>query len=125
MDLADAPRFLTLEQLQGEVARFSYRPGWELSVFPDVWEGAVLRVVAKVPDAYHPDNLTPLQINSRIPPIPDVVYFGHYLLWRLLLIESHECREWLRRDGVMLFNPHDPIEPRLDVNDPAEPEARQ
>jgi hypothetical protein len=54
MLLADAPRFLTLEGLQAEIAKYYYREGWSLEVFADPWEGPCLYVVADVPDAYHP-----------------------------------------------------------------------
>ena len=111
MNLADAPRFLTYEELRAEVDRYEYRAEWVLSVYLHPWEGPVMRVVAQVPNSYHPGEFTELRVNSHIPPMASAEAFGHWLLWRLSQIESHEAREYLRRDGVVLVNPHDPIEP--------------
>jgi len=74
-------------------------------------EGPVFRVVAKVEDADHPGEQVELQINSRMPPIPSADYLTAWVLWRLIQIESHESREWLRVDGSIVFDPHDPVEP--------------
>jgi hypothetical protein len=111
MRLGDAPTFLTCDELAAELKRFEYKPGWDLSIFTDVWEGPVFRVTTYVPDAYHPENNVQLRINSRIPPMASAREFRHFVLWRLDQIERHECREWLRFDGKPLYDPHDPIEP--------------
>jgi hypothetical protein len=111
MNLADAPTWLTPDTLIAEIGRYQYRPGWTLTVFIDPWEGPCLYVVADLVDGYHPDQTVQVRIRSAIPPIPTTDYFGHWLLWRLGMIESHECREYLRRDTKLLFDPHDPIEP--------------
>jgi hypothetical protein len=66
--LDDAPTFLPHDEIAAHVARFTYRPGWKLSIFADPWEGPVFRVVAKVPDTYNPGETTELRINSRMPP---------------------------------------------------------
>src|SRR4051812_32339565 len=111
MKLSDAPRFLTHLQLTARISSYTYKPGWQLSVYLDPWEGSVLRVVPDVPDAYHPSQTIQLRITSRIPPMVSGPDFDHYVLWRLDQIERHECREWLRRGGKPLYDPHDPIEP--------------
>jgi hypothetical protein len=46
-----------------------------------------------------------------MPPIPSVDYLAAWVQWRLIQIESHEAREWLRVDGAIVFEPHDPCEP--------------
>lgn len=111
MRLADAPHFLSHLQLAAQINSYTYKPGWQLSVFHDVWEGSVLRIVADLPDAYHSSQTVQLRVNSRIPPMRSDLDFDHYVLWRLDQIERHECREWLRRNGKPLYDPHDPIEP--------------
>jgi hypothetical protein len=68
-------------------------------------------VVADVADGYNPKQTVQVRIRSAIPPMFDTNHFGYWLLWRLDQIERHECREYLKRDGVCLFDPHDPIEP--------------
>lgn len=111
--LADSPRFLSCDELRLELENYTYRPGWELSVFMDPWEGPCLYVVAEVPDAYDPGETTELRIRSNIPPIPNAAYFAIWLQWRLSLIEHHESREYFRRiqDGRPVFDPHLVIEP--------------
>lgn len=117
MKLSDAPEFLTLEELQDEIEEYTYRPGWELSVFADPWEGPCLYVKATVENAYQKEPLE-IRVRSLIPPIPDAEYFGHWLLWRLIQIENHEAREFLRYGGEPLFDPHDPIEPHPEEKTP-------
>lgn len=114
VDLADAPRFLSLEEIRDELAHYSYRPGWRLGVFADPWEGPVFRLVAEVPDAFHPDQTVQLRINSRMPPMRSGHDLAIWLSWRLQQVEIHESREWLRRDGEQPFDPHDPPEPMGD-----------
>jgi hypothetical protein len=110
--LSDAPRFLTVEELITEVARFTYRPGWKLSVYVHPWEGPFLRIRANVVNAYDSSaDLIELRINAPIPPMRDTEAFDHWLLWRLGMVELHEAREFLHRDGVVLIDPHDPVEP--------------
>lgn len=112
MLLSDAPKFLTYEELRTELARFRYRPGWELTVFLDPWESSCLYVVAMVANGYDPDGADiELRIRSVIPPIPSVEYFAAWLQHRLIMIESHESREYLHRDGRPVYDPHNPVEP--------------
>lgn len=111
MLLSEAPQFLSLTELQDEVDQFSYRPGWSLDVFADPWEGPCLYVVANVENGYDPDQVIELRVRSAIPPIPSRGYFAIWLQWRLQQIELHESREYLRRDGRPVFDPHDPVEP--------------
>lgn len=112
MKLSEALPFLSDDAIAAEVSRFTYRPGWTLSTFVDRWEGIVFRVTAMVDNAYRPGgDRTELRINSRMPPMRDVEALHEWILWRMMQIEIHECREFLRLDGRMLVDPHDPIEP--------------
>jgi hypothetical protein len=111
--LSECPRFLTYEELRDELENYAYKPGWELSVFMDPFEGPCLYLVADVDNAYSPGDPVELRIRTNIPPIPNAAYFAIWLQWRLSLIENHESREYFRRrvDGRPVFNPHDPVEP--------------
>jgi len=101
---------LTTEQLAHELDRINYRPGWTLTVHTDVHQGPTLRIVATVQDGYNPDALIDLGIDARIPDIITTVELFHrWLLWRVLEVESHECREYFRLDGELYRNPHDPL----------------
>lgn len=98
---------LTTQQLVDELTRITYRPGWVFTVHTDVHEGPTLRIVASVQDGYNPDATIDLGIDARIPDIittPDL--FHRWLLWRVLEVESHECREYLRIDGHLYRDPH-------------------
>jgi hypothetical protein len=109
--LHSASRFLTPDELQDELAHFTYRPGWKLEVFVDPWEGPCLYVSATVVDGYDHAKTVDLGIRSLIPPMRTRPAFADWLLWRMLQIESHECREYLHRNGKPWVDPHDPIEP--------------
>jgi hypothetical protein len=111
--LADAPRFLTLEELQRELTRYKYRDGWDMTIFQDPWEGAVWYLRADVVDGYDPSKTIEVRIRSNIPPIPDAAYFAVWLQWRLNQVELHEAREYLqvRETGRPVYDPHDPVEP--------------
>lgn len=111
--LSESPRFLTYEELRGELENYSYREGWSLSVFMDPFEGPCFYLVAEVDNAYSPGDPVELRIRSNIPPIPSAAYFAIWLQWRLEMIERHECREHFRRrvDGRPVFDPHQPVEP--------------
>jgi hypothetical protein len=111
MKLSEAPTVLTHDEIVREVARMSYRPGWVLSVFLDPFEGSCFRVVASVPNAYRPDEPTELRVNSRMPPLADLDALRVWVWHRLDLIERHECREWFKIDGRLVFDPHSPVEP--------------
>lgn len=97
---------LTYQELAGELAKYTYRAGWTLSVFMHEYDGPTLFVVATVKDGYNPSKLIDLGVKSPIPPMWSTEQFGKWLLWRLLMIESHECREMLRYNGKLVADPH-------------------
>ncbi len=103
---------LTKQQIADELTRVTYRPGWALSVYTDVHQGPTLRIIATVQDGYNPDATIDLGIDARIPDIittPDL--FHRWLLWRLLEVEAHECREYFRVDGHLYRDPHEQAPP--------------
>lgn len=123
MKLPDAPGFLSAEEITAELRRYTYRPGWRLDVFVDVWEGVCLYVRVPVVNAHDfaADKLE-LRIRSLIPPMRDVCALGEWLLWRLVQVEIHEAREFLRCDGELVSDPHDPIEPERRGGNAREPD---
>jgi hypothetical protein len=114
MDLEDAPAFLSFEQMQRALARLSYKPGFELSLFMHPFEGPFLQVKVETPDGYDPSKTVTLTINSMIPEwlIETEDHLFRYVLWRLHKIEAHETCEFLHVDGKPYRDPHDFIEPR-------------
>lgn len=102
-----------LAWLRSELSRFTYRPGWRLSIEPEA-SGFVLLVSARVPDVYHPGREVRLGLKGPVaeyldPKLPRAEEeFGRWLAHELLEMERHESREWLRRDGVPFDDPHAP-----------------
>lgn len=97
---------LTVAAMDELLAGVQYKPGWLLRVYEGAFEGPHLRVTATVPNAYQPDETVELDVWSPIPPLSGVRAFDRWLAWRLCRVESHECREWLRRDNQPIFDPH-------------------
>jgi hypothetical protein len=110
--LADAPRFMSHLELAAELAHYEYlQPGYKMSLYLDPFEGSCLYVVAMVPNGYKPTEQTQLRIRSLVPPCTSPTTFGHWLLWRLCQIATHEVRELLHYKGKPLVDPHDTVEP--------------
>lgn len=99
---------LTTAELAAHVDRLSFMPGWSIQVRDGRREGQHVVIRASVPDAYHPDEVTVLDVHSKLPPQFTAAQFDEWILWRLERIASHEVREWLRRDGAPIFDPHAP-----------------
>lgn len=96
---------LSSHALAEHAKRLSYKPGWLLSVYDDEFEGPHLFIVARVPNAYG-GPLIELGIRSAIPPMDSLGQFERWVMWRVIRVESHEAREFLRRDGEVVFDPH-------------------
>jgi hypothetical protein len=111
MDLNDAPRFLTYEQLADCITRAEYKPDWTISVFNDPYEGPCLYLTADVVDGYDHTKTVPLRIRSNIPHCTTPGDFYRWLQWRLIQVEIHEAREYVHVDGEPWSDPHDVIEP--------------
>lgn len=104
--------------LQRELARFAYRPGWKLEIEPS---GGVLALQSplvltgrfRAQDSYHPERMIPIVFRRPVPDWFDDLptwqrseEFGRWLAAELMVVERHESREWLRRDGVVFDDPH-------------------
>lgn len=97
-----------LEHLRSLFVGVTYRPGWRFEVYEDAYEGPHLRIRTDVEDAFHPGTMVELRIESPLPPnLRTADDVDEWVLWRLERIASHEVREWLRRDGVQVSNPHE------------------
>jgi hypothetical protein len=111
---------MTLAQIQASLADVTLQPGWSVFAWQHDHEGVWVTIRARVEDAYRPGEgeRIDLGINSPLPPIPDVAYLDAWLEWRLGIIARHESREWFRRGGRPVFDPH-----ADGVNDPPEDAA--
>ncbi len=98
---------MTTEQIAAHLKRISYKPGWELEVYDGRWEGQHLVVHVPVQDSFTGEPTT-LEVHSVLPPMRDADGLEEWVAWRLGRIELHETREFLKRDGKVIFNPHGP-----------------
>lgn len=96
---------LSLEEIRDELAQLSYKDGWSWTVHEDPYEGPYIRLIGTVPDTHSNDTIN-LGITTWLPPMPSRHYVAHWLFWRLERIENHECREFLKRNGKIVFDPH-------------------
>lgn len=101
-----------VERLRAELARFSYRPGWELTINAsgDLTYGAiaVLTIRYEPEDSRHPGCTVPVAARRTVPAsvLDHEAAFALWLQSALFDVELHESREWLRRDGVLVEDPH-------------------
>lgn len=99
---------LSTEQIRAHLATLTYLPGWKFDVYEGRWEGPHLVIRTIVEDSYHPGEKQHLDVHTPLPPIPDTNYLEVFLQWRLNRIATHEAREFLRKDGRPIFDPHAP-----------------
>lgn len=97
---------LSVEQIATHLERITYRPGWQFSVYPGRYEGPHICINADLADSVNAGKTVSVRIDSQLPPFETTEQFERWLLWRLAIIETHECREWLKRDGKAIADPH-------------------
>lgn len=107
---------LTTAEINEELAHVSYKPGWRFTVYDGEFEGQHAVITTRCPDARNPTQTTTLDVHSSLPPIPTSDYLHRWLAWRLGIIELHEMREFLQRDGTPIFDPHAPLAERDNPN---------
>jgi hypothetical protein len=98
---------LTTPEIHAHLRRLAYKPGWEFQVYDGRWEGQHLVIRTEVPDTYS-DQTVVLDVHSMLPPMRDTRALEEWLAWRLGRLELHELREFLKRDGRPIFDPHAP-----------------
>lgn len=99
-------KFLSIQEIEEELKKITYREGWKFIVYDGAWEGQHMRIEATVPDSVNLGKDVDLKIEIPIPPCPNVEYFHYWLIYRIIRIESHEAREFFKVDGVPVFYPH-------------------
>lgn len=94
--------------LADRISRYSYKPGWALTIGEHEGKPAVV-VLASVPDVLGRKERFVLRGAKTITPTVERMSDEQLDGWidRLLqAMESHERREWLRRDGKPVDDPH-------------------
>jgi hypothetical protein len=92
---------LTVEGIRAHLERLSYKDGWSFDVYEGRWEGPHIVIRTEVEDALLRGRRTVLDVHS-------MVALEEWLAWRLGRLEVHEMREFFKRDGRVIFDPHGP-----------------
>src|SRR5947199_383361 len=99
---------LTLQDIQRYLETLTFMPEWSITAWQHEFEGNWITFNGTVEDSYHPGSSVVLDIHAPLPPIPDEDYLARWIEDRLARVFRHEVREWLKKDGVVLFDPHAP-----------------
>ena len=59
---------LSTAEIQAELERVSYKPGWTFTCYDGRWEGQHLAITVEVPDATRPGRTVTLDVHSSLPP---------------------------------------------------------
>jgi hypothetical protein len=97
---------MTAEDIRRQLAAYTYRPGWSFELLEGHLEGLRVRIVGTVEDAYRPGEHIDLGINVWLGPMDSPAALDRWLAYRRGRVELHESREWLRRDGRHVDDPH-------------------
>lgn len=100
---------LTFEEIDTVLRKITYKPGWKLS-----WElmrtySVVLMISADIEDSFNPGQMGKIGFREPLPRCQSIANRDHLLqLVRAVLgkIELHERDEWLKIDGIVIFDPH-------------------
>lgn len=100
-----------LAWMQRELTRYTYRPGWKMTITAGHMPTgpAMLVVRYEALDSRDPTRVHQFRAHRSIGPYgpdSDPDKFARELQHRLFDLEQHESREWLRRDGELLDDPH-------------------
>lgn len=99
---------LSTAEVQQELARVSYKPGWSFEAYEGQWEGQHIVISAQLMDGYDHSRVVDLRIDWFPDPFQNLQQLYYALAKRLARIEVHEMREFLQVDGRPLFDPHGP-----------------
>ena len=101
---------MRFEDFSKTAERLTYKPGFFLKTFE--WPiGISVHIWAEdVPDVRNPENRAPLVMKFYLDAAGihalDEKGFLNFMRNCYLELERHECLEWIRFDGVQVFNPH-------------------
>lgn len=97
---------MDLSAIQCVLAATSYKPKWKISAYETEAQGIWIKFCVEMEDSYHPGKGVQLYIKSPIPPCKDAVALLVWLRWRIERVEVHECHEWLKYGGCVIWDPH-------------------
>jgi hypothetical protein len=111
---------MTLDEMRAELDHWTFMPGWRFELIVDhparmgdiqlfFHPHAVLRIHSRVPNTYPPHDLIATTATYPVPVEPierGLISFATFLREVVHDRLVHEGDEWLKRDGVMVFDPH-------------------
>jgi hypothetical protein len=100
---------LGVSEIQEHLDKIDYLPRWTFKAHEDASEGPYIRFLAEgVQDSYDLEKTLDIGFSSFISPNDrqSVETLLTYIRYRLERYESHECREFFRYDGEIVFDPH-------------------
>ena len=102
------------EWLQSQLDRYTYRSGWAWTLHgqsDNYWSATfTVEITFSAVDAHDPSSNCVIFSRQAIPPFVmqerDPELFKRWFQTTIFNVEMHESREWLRRDGVLVEDPH-------------------
>lgn len=111
---------MTLDELEAEIERWTFLPGYDFELkrlqaatidgmrLSWLRDAAVLMIHSRVPNSYNPAET--VKVSATVP-VPTMVLEGRMPVdqWLRQAVHArmtHEADEWLKRDGVAVFDPH-------------------
>ena len=100
-----------MHKLELDLARFSYKPGFKFRTHVDMQNNSLHVILsAHIPERDNPLNNTIVQLQGYQFSLEDYEKDPDCLVRELQhlvnMFESHEQREWLRCDGILVDDPH-------------------
>lgn len=108
---------LTFEEMEKELERFTYKPGWRFSMLPPLLQEfgyeyenqGKLLIEAMLVNSRGPvrlDQLIPIVSTYPTYHVRDRDQFRRWVRSCIERLERHEQMEWLRYDGELIEDPH-------------------
>ena len=101
-----------MSDLADRLRRFSYKPGWTITLGEENGRPAIV-VVARVPDVHDPQRSTIVRGGEILPRNVEALDDEQFIaLVRRAkdVVERHEADEWFMVDGEPVNDPHAPKE---------------
>ena len=111
---------MTLDEMRAELDHWTFMPGWRFELVEEQLDvahpcrvihdqHAVLRIRSLMPNTYPPHELIDTAATYPVP--VEAIERGHITFANYLreMVHDrlvHEGDEWLKRDGVAVFDPH-------------------
>lgn len=98
---------LELREIENHLKHLQYKPGWTFEIQTDLSYRPCLLVSFIAEDAYNPGRETKIGFREALYPYyRGTKQFEEWLFGVIMKIERHEAREFFKRDGEIINDPH-------------------